>query len=238
MIITVAGSLDHNKIYKISNQYFGQFQKSNLKKLKRITPKNNSFINMINKKQLEQVHICIGTTGYPASSEKRYAYYLFNTILGGSMSSRLFQRIREEEGLAYSITSMINSYEDTGLTIIYLATSKENAKKALKLSSEEIIKLKNEYVDEPELERAKEHIKGNILLGLESSSNRMVNLAKQYLYLNKFISINEVIEKLNAVNRDDIKNIANELFKTKYFSCAIIGDTRSLNLDKKEINWE
>jgi predicted Zn-dependent peptidase len=238
MLITVAGSLDHDEIFKISNEYFGKYKKNITQKPIRTTPKNNSFIKLINKKQLEQVHICLGTIGYPAASEKRYAYYLLNTILGGSMSSRLFQKIREQEGLVYSISSFINSFIDTGLTIIYLATSKENTKKALKLSSEEIIKLKNEYIDESELERAKQHLKGNLLLGLESSSNRMVNLAKQYTYLNKFISVNEVVEHLNSVTKEDIQELANELFQTKFLACAIIGDTESLNIEKEEIGWD
>lgn len=238
MIITVAGSLDHEKIHQISEQYFGKFNKSENIKSIRVKPNNNSFIHLINKSQLEQVHICLGTIGYPAADAKRYAYFLFNTILGGSMSSRLFQKIREEEGLVYSIGSLINTFSDTGLTAIYLATSKENIKKALKLTSEEIIKLKNELVDETELERAKQHLKGNLLLGLESSSNRMVNLAKQFTYLGRFISVNEVVERLNSVSKDDIKEVANELFQNKYLACAIIGDVESLEINKEEISWE
>ena len=238
MIITVAGSLDHKKIHQIAEQYFGKFNKSENTKSPRTKPNNNSFIQLINKNQLEQVHICLGTIGYPAADEKRYAYSLFNTILGESMSSRLFQKIREEKGLVYSISSLINTFSDTGLTAIYLATSKENAKKALKLTSEEIIKLKNELVDDAELDRAKQHLRGNLLLGLESSSNRMVNVAKQYIYLGKFIAVNEVVENLNSVTKDAIKEIANELFQNKYLACAIIGDVESLGINKEELSWE
>ncbi|OGF68091.1 MAG: hypothetical protein A2Y62_05630 [Candidatus Fischerbacteria bacterium RBG_13_37_8] len=238
MLITVAGSLDHEEIYKLSNHYFGSFKAVPQPKEPRIAPVNHSFIKHINKSQLEQVHVCLGTAGYPANDEKRYAYYLLNTILGGSMSSRLFQKIREEEGIVYSVLSLINSYLDTGFTVVYLATSKENTKKALKLSSEEIIKLKNEPVDAMELERAKQHIKGNLLLGLEISSNRMVNLAKQHIYFDKFISTEETIESIESVTVEDIQEVANDLFQTRYLALAIIGKVNNVKIDINEINWD
>jgi predicted Zn-dependent peptidase len=238
MIITIAGSLNHNKIFDISNNYFGAFTADQHTRVPRTPPENKSFVQLINKNQLEQVHISMGTIGYPGESIERYAYYLFNTILGGSMSSRLFQKIREEEALAYSVQSIINSYLDTGFTAIYLATSKENIKKALKLSSEEIIRMKNEFVDQKELERAKQHIKGNLLLGLEISSNRMLNLAKQHIYFNRFISTEETIQGIESVTPQDIQDVANELFKTKHLALAILGNTENLDIDSNDIKWD
>ena len=238
MLITIAGSLDHDAVFALSNEYFGKFMAQKNAQIKRTPPMNYSFFKLIDKNQLEQVHITLGTLGYQGDSEQRYAYYLFNTILGGSMSSRLFQRIREEEGLAYSVQSLINSYLDTGFTAVYLATSKENAKKALALSCEEIVKMKNELVDQKELERAKQHIKGNLLLGLESSSNRMLNLAKQHIYFNKFISTEETIHGIESVTAEEIQAVANDLFKPEHIALAVLGNTENLDIDLNDIKWD
>ncbi len=238
LIITIAGNINYDEAYKICEKYFSVLPDGKKFQTKRFPPANQSFIDLFPKNQLEQVHICIGTLGYAANSQNRYSYYLFNTILGGSMSSRLFQRIREQEGIAYTVQSLINSYLDCGFTAIYLATSKENTKKAVKLVSEEIRKLKNEYVSEAELTRAKEHLKGNLLLGLELSSNRMINLAKQHLYFNKFIPINEIIDSINSVSPKEINSVANELFQNKYLALAVLGNLEKLDIETNEINWD
>lgn len=238
LIITIAGGINHNEAYKVCEKYFSSLQVEKKVENKRFPAHNQSFIEFFDKSQLEQVHICIGTYGYPANNEKRYAYYLFNTILGGSMSSRLFQRIREQEGMAYTVQSLINSYLDSGFTAIYLATSKENIKKAIDLVSEEIKKLKKEYISEAELQRAKEHIKGNLLLGLELSSNRMINLAKQHLYFNRFIPIKETIDAINSVSIEEINLLANELFQKKYLAIAVLGNINNFRINIDEIDWD
>jgi hypothetical protein len=135
-----------------------------------------------NKKALEQVQLCIGVPAYPIAHEKRHAGYILNTLLGGGMSSRLFQNIRERQGLAYSIYSDLNPYRDTGCMAVYAGTSLASAAKVVKSVVNEFRDLKNKPVPEEELRRSKDQLKGSLMLSLESSTARMSNLARQEVF--------------------------------------------------------
>ncbi len=140
-------------------------------------------------KSLEQVHMCLGVPSYPLPHEERFACYVLNTLLGGGMSSRLFQNIRERQGLAYAVFSELSPYRDTGCLSIYAGTSVESVGKVVESVIKEFQQLKQETIGEEEVRRAKDHLKGSLMLSLESTSSRMSNLARQEMYFGRFFSL-------------------------------------------------
>ena len=185
----------------------------------------------LKKKKTEQVNLCLGVKGVTQVSEDRYPYALLDNILGGSMSSRLFAEIREKRGLAYSIYSTSAPFRDIGLAYVYAGTSKENLAKVVELVLEEYKKIKKEGVTPEELTKAKEYIKGTLVLGLESTAARMSWMAKSEYYYDRTMTIDEIFEKVDKVTRDDIIELANKYFRDEYLTLAVIGD-----LDKLPIN--
>jgi predicted Zn-dependent peptidase len=177
------------------------------------------------------VHFCLGTIGLKSADDNRFNGYILNTILGGSMSSRLFQKIREDYGLAYSIHSFISPYTDTGLFGVYAGTSSLSFEKVLNMSLEEFKLLKTEKVPDDELKKAKEQLKGNLMLSLESSSSRMNQLAKQEIYFERFFSMDEIIHEIEKVTSEDIQSLANRLFDSSFFNLAVLGP-----VNKQKIN--
>lgn len=221
IIIAAAGNLDHQQIVKGFSKSFGIItKKSTVSSRNSLKPTSNFSLHT---KTLEQVHLCIGTKGVSQGHPSRYAGYVLNTILGGSMSSRLFQEIREKKGLAYAIYSYFSSYYDAGLFTVYLGVSKKTAKEAVKLVVEELNKLRDNGIDDSELETAKEQLKGNTLLATESVDHRMTRLAKCEIYYNKFIPLKEILKKLDQVTSQDVKYLAQEIFDRKYLSLAALG---------------
>jgi predicted Zn-dependent peptidase len=164
------------------------------------------------KKELEQVHLCIGTPGYPQTHERRYAAYVLNTILGGSLSSRLFQNIREKRGLVYAIASATSSYSDAGSLTIYAGTGRESLDEVLALTVAEMRRLKAERLPETDLRRAKEHLKGSLVLALESTSARMNNIARQEIYFGRQFGLDEILNAVEAVDGETVQRVAAELF--------------------------
>ncbi len=142
----------------------------------------------IEEKDLEQMHICLGTGALPQNHPQRYELYLLNTILGGSMSSRLFQKIREEKGLAYSVYSYLNCHSDAGSLVVYCGTAPADTLKAIRLMLDEMQRLRREVVSADELRAAQEQLKGNLLLSLESTDNCMTRIAKNEIYLGRQVS--------------------------------------------------
>ena len=177
-------------------------------------PKINPRITLRNKKSLEQVQICMGVPSYPISHEKRFVSYVLNTLLGGGMSSRLFQNIREKQGLAYSIFSELNPYRDTGCLSVYAGTSRESAPKVVQSVVQEFRNFKvGRICRKKKLKRAKDQLKGSLMLSLESSTARMSNLARQEMYFDRFFGMDEIIERIEAVTAEDVQQSANELFQ-------------------------
>ena len=211
LIICAAGNLKHAQFVDLVVKHFGDMQ-----------PKKNGFhspqpkivprIIMRNKKALEQVQICVGVPSHPIAHQKRYASYILNTLLGGGMSSRLFQNIRERQGLAYAIYSDLNPYRDTGCLSVYAGTSRESAGKVVQSIVSEFRKLKTETVPPEELRRAKDQLKGSLMLSLESSTARMSNLARQEMYFDRFFTLDELIEKIEGVTAEELKELAEQFF--------------------------
>ncbi len=177
-----------------------------------------------NKKSLEQVQICMGVPSYPISHEKRYASYVLNTLLGGGMSSRLFQNIRERQGLAYAIYSELNPYRDTGCLSIYAGTSRESAPKVVHSIVNEFRDLKQNRISEDELRRAKDQLKGSLMLSLESSTARMSNLARQEMYFDRFFGLDEIIERIEAVTVEELVSLANDFFHGDQIAVTVLGN--------------
>ena len=176
-----------------------------------------------NKKSLEQVQICLGVPAPPITDENRYATLILNTVLGGGMSSRLFQTIREERGMAYSIYSDLSPYRDTGTLLVYAGTSAGKALEVVDLILAEFRNLKQNPLHDEELTRAKDQLKGNILMGLESSNSRMANLARQEMYFHNFFTVDEVIARIDEVEADQVQAMAQRLFDPDKVAVTLLG---------------
>jgi predicted Zn-dependent peptidase len=188
-----------------------------------------------NKKSLEQVQICLGVPSHPMAHERRYASYILNTLLGGGMSSRLFQNIRERQGLAYSIYSDLNPYRDTGSMCVYAGTSRESAIKVVESVIAEFRNLKTTPVPEEELRRSKDQLKGSLMLSLESSTARMSNLARQEMYYDHFYGLDELIERIEAVTVSDLQQTAEEFFRTDQIAVTVLGNLTGLKLTRDQL---
>lgn len=175
------------------------------------------------KRKTAQTHVCLGVPGVHFSHPQRYALTLLNLVLGGGMSSRLFQSIREKLSLAYSIYSFLDFFEDTGTWGIYLATDAGQVQKAVRFAWKELKKVKKEALGKSELEHAKAQLKGNLVIGLENSSNRMNRLARNELFLKKYISVDQTMAEINKVRMEEIEQIAGQLFSPESFSAVILG---------------
>jgi predicted Zn-dependent peptidase len=196
-------------------------------------PAPSARILLRDKKSLEQVQICLGVPAPPITDDNRYATLILNTVLGGGMSSRLFQTIREDRGMAYSVYSDLSPYRDTGTLCVFAGTSREKALEVVKLILAEFRKLKENTLSEEELTRAKDQLKGNILLGLESSSARMANLARQEMYFHQFFSIDEIIARVEDVTADQVQAMAQRLFDSERIAVTLLGRLKGVTLERE-----
>jgi predicted Zn-dependent peptidase len=233
ILITAAGHLEHKKIVELASQYFAGLSRNGVRPPEP-KPETNSPL-ILKKKRLEQIHVCMGVPTYPIADDRRYISYLLNTILGGGMSSRLFQNIREKNGLAYAVFSELNLYRDTGCLAVYAGTSLANARRVIDMTVEECRRLRMETVPDEELRRAKDHLKGSLALSLESTSSRMSNLARQELFFGKFISVDEMMECVEAVSADDIRSMAEDLFAGRQMGLTILGKLNGLALGPEDL---
>jgi predicted Zn-dependent peptidase len=182
------------------------------------------------KKELEQVHLCLGSRGFPQQNHERYAAALFNTILGGGMSSRLFQRVREQEGLVYSIASYHNGYLHGGYEAVYAACAPKNVRRVLDSTLEEMRKIKLEGATEDELASAKLHLKGSILLSLESTTSRMSGIARQEYYFGRQYTPDEIIQHIDNVTLEDIRNVAQTIVDPESLSLTMLGALKKVGV--------
>jgi predicted Zn-dependent peptidase len=220
MVLAAAGNFKHDELVRLAIKYFG-----NGETYKKHLMTSPQFSNRIVAKyrDTEQMHICLGTPGLPIDHEQAYALNVLNTILGGGLSSRLFQSIREDRGLAYSVYSYLSSYQDAGLFTVYAGTRPANAPLVLELVQQEMKSMRDVGITDIELTRAKEYIKGNLLLGLENTSSRMTRLGKLELTLNKVISIDEVIQKVDKVTTGDVQGLAQSMFTCQNLCITALG---------------
>jgi predicted Zn-dependent peptidase len=175
-------------------------------------------------KSLEQAHLCLGVGGVRQSDPKRYAAYVLNTMLGGGMSSRLFQEIREKRGKAYSVYSFSTSYKDVGYLGVYAGTSVESTEEVLDLTVTELKKLAAGDVSEEELRRTQGQLVGSMILGLESTDSWMSHIARNEIYFGKFVTTEEICARIRAISRDDVVQLADELFRPDAMAVTLLGD--------------
>jgi predicted Zn-dependent peptidase len=233
-VITAAGRLTHHGLVQLAHQHFESLPSGRLVPAD-TSPGTHARIALRNKKSLEQVQLCLGVPSYPLPHEERFTCYILNTLLGGGMSSRLFQNIREKQGLAYAVFSELNPYRDTGCLSIYAGTSAEAAGKVVELILKEFRQLKQELVPEDELRRAKDHLKGSLMLSLESTSSRMSNLARQEMYFGRFFSLDELVESIEIVSAADIQLIAQKFFDQKQIALTVLGNLEGFKIAREDL---
>ena len=234
LIVAAAGHLNHNKFVELVAKHF-QHMKPLSNGFHSSAPKVVSRIIMRNKKSLEQVQVCMGVPSHAIAHEKRYASYILNTLLGGGMSSRLFQNIRERQGLAYAVFSELNPYRDTGCMSIYAGTSLESARKVVESITKEFRDLKEHAVGDEELRRAKDHLKGSLMLSLESTASRMSNLARQEMYFAHFFTLDELVESIESVTAGDVQRIAQTFFDPKQIALTVLGNLENFKIGREEL---
>jgi len=233
-LITAAGRLTHDGLVDLARDHFESLPPGT-RPVADTPPSTHARIALRNKKSLEQVQLCLGVPSYPLPHEERFTCYILNTLLGGGMSSRLFQNIRERQGLAYAVYSDLNPYRDTGCLSIYAGTSAEAARKVVESIVKEFRNLKQELVPEDELRRAKDHLKGSLMLGLESTSSRMSNLARQEMYFGRFFSLDELVESIEAVTADHIQQISQKFFDQKQIALTVLGNLDGFKIGREDL---
>jgi predicted Zn-dependent peptidase len=224
IVISVAGNIDHGRFVDLVSPAFKSISPGDGFP-DRITPEGSCRVDA-NYRKLEQVHICLGTKGLSISDPRRYIFSLLNTILGGNMSSRLFQEIRERRGLAYAVYSFISSHEDTGMFGVYFGVDPRQALKTTDLVLKEIDKLKTRRVDSSELKGAVEYTKGSLLMSSESTDNQMVRNAQNEIHFGRDIPLEEVLKNIETVTADDILDLANWLFQADQMVLTLLGPVR------------
>ena len=233
LVIAAAGNLEHESLRDLVGDLFsgvpvGGEPREDL--LPTVAPR------IVTKtKNLEQAHICLGTVGYSQDHPDRYVGYVLNTVLGGSMSSRLFQNVREKRGLAYAIFSGISAYRDAGSLTVYVGCGSETVGEVLDLVVTELRGMK-QPVPEAELRRAKDHLKGSLMLSLENTSSRMSNLARQEIYFDHQFSMDDALESIEAVTIDDVQRVAKDLFGQGALAVTVLGPQSDLDVSKQRLD--
>jgi predicted Zn-dependent peptidase len=234
MIFSAAGNLEHDQFVEAVSQKFAGLPLGAAVREEQ-APEASARIVLRNKKALEQVQICLGVPSPSITDDNRYVTLILNTVLGGGMSSRLFQTIREERGMVYSIYSDLNPYRDTGTLCIYAGTSVGKALEVVDLILLELRKLKESLLSDEELTRAKDQVKGNILMGLESSNSRMANLARQEMYFQQFFTVDEIIARIDAVLAEQVQTMARRLFDPDRIAITLLGRLDGVKLTRKQL---
>jgi predicted Zn-dependent peptidase len=234
ILITAAGNLEHDHIVELTRNHFEELKMNGPVPPDR-SPVPHARLVFRNKSSLEQVHLYLGVPSYALPHEDRFICYVLNTLLGGGMSSRLFQNIREKQGLAYAVYSELSMYRDTGCLAIYAGTSVESARKVVDSIIHEFRDLKENLVPAEELRRAKDHLKGSFMLGLESTSSRMGNLARQELYFKRFFSLDEMVESIEKVTAEEVQRLAREFFDAKNITLTVLGNLGEFKIKREEL---
>jgi predicted Zn-dependent peptidase len=221
LVLAAAGHLKHDILVDLVSEAF-QSMGQKVVEVETHKPDVSSSVSVY-KKDLEQVHMVIGTIAPSATSPRRYPGFLLNAVLGGSMSSRLFQEIREKRGLAYAIHSYLAPYMDTGMLGIYAGIGAENVRVVVDLIDDALKRLRDELLTEKEVRDARELIKGNFLLSMESTDNRMMRLARNELCFGKYIPPEDVIRHIDAVESEDVRELACEIFDPRVISRVAVG---------------
>jgi predicted Zn-dependent peptidase len=235
MMIVAAGNLKHGGTARMVRDALSTLEKGRPFTRKIPKPRNKAGITSRDKKELEQLHLLLGLPAFCEDIKLRYPLFVLNTIFGGTMSSRLFQKIREERGLAYSVYSAVNTFSDDGFMAIYAATNPASGDQVVRLILEELRDLRDRGPTEEELRVAKEHLKGSLMLALESTTSRMSNLARQEIYYGRQVTLAETLRGVDKVGVRQVHQLARDLFSNRGLSLALVGKLGCMNLDEREL---
>ncbi|BCS31323.1 peptidase M16 [Luteitalea sp. TBR-22] len=229
LIVSAAGNFSHDELRRMVEGAFGGVTDAGADWQETAPAPRAPRIERV--KDLEQSHLVIGTPAFPQAHHDRYPAYLLNVILGGSMSSRLFQTIREQRGLAYAVFSGVSSYRDTGMLSVYAGCAAESVAEVVDLVAQELRTMRTAPVGDDELRRAKDHLKGSLMLSLESTSSRMTHLARQEMYFGRHVTLDEIIAGIEGVTREDVLRVAGELFTQDTVGVTVLGPAGPAALD-------
>jgi predicted Zn-dependent peptidase len=233
LIVVAAGNVEHERVRDLIEPAFAALPASGnpvVDLAPTVVPKV-----IVRNKELEQSHICLGTSSYPQNHGDRYASYVLNTLVGGSMSSRLFQNVREKRGLAYAVFSGLAAYRDAGSFTVYAGCANEAVGEVIDLVVEELRGLREIPVPEPEVRRAKDHLKGSLMLSLENTASRMSHLARQEIYFDRHFSLDETLEGIRAVTSEDMRRVARELFSDGSLAATVLGQLNGFDLARERL---
>jgi predicted Zn-dependent peptidase len=236
LIVSAVGNLEHDRVRELVDAKFGSLVTSGETpdtNAPRVSPKI-----LVRNKELEQSHLCLGVSSYPQNHDDRYSSYILNTLLGGSMSSRLFQNVREKRGLAYAVFSGLSAYRDAGSFTVYAGCSNEAVGEVIDLVVEELRGVKSAPVPDAELQRSKDHLKGSLMLSLENTASRMSHLARQEIYFDRQFGLDDTLAGIERVTSADVQRVAAELFTNGSVSATVLGNVNGLEIPKARLDLE
>jgi predicted Zn-dependent peptidase len=234
LIVSAVGNLEHGRVRDLVGERFASLPGAAGELVGEQAPEVVPKI-VIRNKELEQSHLCLGSNSYPQNHDDRYASYLLNTILGGSMSSRLFQNVREKRGLAYAVFSGLSAYRDAGSFTIYAGCSNEAVGEVVDLVVHELKQVKESPAPEAELRRGKDHLKGSLMLSLENTASRMSHLARQEIYFDRQFGLDETLEGIEQVTTSDVQRVAVDLFESGPLSATVLGNVNGLEIPPQRL---
>jgi predicted Zn-dependent peptidase len=236
LIVSAVGNLEHARVRDLVSEKFGSLDDAGdvtREQAPTVVPKV-----LIRNKELEQSHLCLGTSSYPQNHDDRYNSYVLNTLLGGSMSSRLFQNVREKRGLAYAVFSGLSAYRDAGSFTIYAGCSNEAVDEVIDLVVEELRGLKQAPVPHAELQRSKDHLKGSLMLSLENTASRMSHIARQEIYFDRQFGLDETLQGIERVTAGDVQRVAADLFRDRSLAVTVLGNVNGLQIPRERLDLE
>jgi predicted Zn-dependent peptidase len=236
LIVAAVGNLEHERVRELVEEKFGsliQPSEPACDQAPRVVPKI-----LVRNKELEQSHLCLGVGSYPQNHDDRYSSYVLNTLLGGSMSSRLFQNVREKRGLAYAVFSGLSAYRDAGSFTVYAGCSNEAVGEVIDLIVEELRGVKQTAVPEAELQRSKDHLKGSLMLSLENTASRMSHLARQEIYFDRQFGLDETLQGIEQVTTRDVQRVATDLFQNGSLAATVLGNVNGLQIPRERLDLD
>jgi predicted Zn-dependent peptidase len=236
LIVSAVGNLEHERVRDLVVEKFGGLQSVGEpcgEQPPNVVPKI-----LIRSKELEQSHVCLGASSYPQNHDDRYSSYVLNTLLGGSMSSRLFQNVREKRGLAYAVFSGLSAYRDAGSFTIYAGCANEAVGEVIDLVVDELRRVKQTPVPDAELQRAKDHLKGSLMLSLENTASRMSHLARQEIYFDRQFGLDETLQGIERVTPDEVRRVAVDLFRNGSLAATVLGNVNGLQIPRKRLELD
>lgn len=233
LVIAAAGNVEHEAVRDLVAEAFADVPANG--ETVPVTPPTTVPALTLRDKAIEQCHVCLGVDGYPQRHDDRYVCYLLNIVLGGSMSSRLFQNIRERRGLAYAVNSGLVSYHDGGMLSVYAGCDAHAVREVVDLVVAELRDLRDNLIPEEELRRAQDHLKGSLVLSLESSASRMSHMARQQMYFGRQFTLADTLRGVEAVTREDVRRVARNLLPPGSLSATVLGPVDGIELGDDQL---